>query len=150
MPATTLAEAMQANTDHDGMIHIGNPRRGCWNCGKVEQNYSANGKLILHHPGTECCAPAIKRLIELNRAELERHRKEAGDFKRAIAEMDEKADRSVGRDAADARMKADSMRRAFDIRNREHWSPIVDGDGDEPGLKGEIARLERILRELPA
>jgi len=149
MPAT-IAEVMQANTDRDGMIHIGDANRGCWNCGTVEMKYAGNGRLVLHHPGTECCAPAIKRLIELNRKELERHRNDAREFQQAIEEMDVKAERNVGKDAAEARMKADSMRRAFDTRKRDHWGPLVDGAHGEPGLKDEIARLERKLRELGA
>ena len=135
-------------TQKGDLIRIGNRNRGCWNCGTVLTKYSRNGKVALHHPGTECCAPAIKRLINLNREELARHRNDARSFQNAIAEMDDKATRNVGRDAADATQKAASMRRAFEIRQREHWGPIVDGAHDEPGLKHEIARLEAKLREM--
>lgn len=145
-----IAAVLDAQQDASGLIHIGHAHRGCWNCGTVLTKYSENGKLALHHPGSECCAPAIRRLIDLNRQELERHRNDARSFQTAIAEMDDKASRNVGRDAADASQKAASMRRAFEIKQREHWSPIVDGAHGEPGLKDEIARLERKLREMEA
>lgn len=147
---TTLTQALQADIDRDGRLHIGNPRKGCWSCGSTRTKVSACGRVTLHHPSTECCAPAIKRLITLNRQELERHRNDARDFQNAIADLDEKAATRVGKDAADARQKADSMRRAFDTRQRDHWSPIVDGAHGEPGLKHEITRLERKLRDLEA
>ena len=143
-----LINAFDGHTDADGMLHIGNPLAACWNCGSHDIKYSGNGRVALHHPGSECCEPAIKRLLGLNREELARHRKDAADFKQAVFDMQDKAGRSVGRDSADMKAKADSMGRALTAKIRDYWTPLTDGAHGEPGLKQEIARLEQKLARL--
>ena len=143
-----LINAFKGHRDPDGLLHIGDARAACWNCGAREIKYSGNGRVALHHPGSECCAPAIKRLLALNRQELARHRSDAASFKQAVFDMQDKAASGVGRDAAEARAKSESMKRALDARIRDYWTPITDGAHGEPGLKQEIERLERKLARL--
>jgi hypothetical protein len=136
-------EVLQGTRDADGVLHIGDPNAGCWSCGATELKYSANGKVAVHHPGTECCAPAINRLIEMMKTERTRHRKDAADFNAAIAAERARAENSIGNEAAKARARADSMQRAFDSKLRDYWLPITDGTEGEPGLSQEIERLSR-------
>jgi hypothetical protein len=148
MSAITLPEAL-GRTDARGRTIIGHAHRGCWSCGTVMRHESANGRVILHRPGSECCAPAITRLLGLAREELARHRKDAAAMRERVNEAaNAAAENPNGRDAVALRAKAESVKRAYDNRFRDHWGPLVDGDDDEPGLKREIARLERKLAEM--
>jgi predicted nucleic acid-binding Zn-ribbon protein len=122
--------------DADGVTHVGDPLAGCWNCGAGELKYSDNGRVALHHPGSECCESAIDRLINLHTLELARHRTDATNMRNAITEQHQRAEQSFGNASAEARMRAERMQKGYDRRTRDHWQPLADD------LKAEIARLE--------
>jgi hypothetical protein len=134
--------AKHLGTDHDGITHIGNPRAGCWNCGAQELKYSENGKVALHHPGSECCEPAIKRLLGMHAAELARHRGDARSLMNEVTEAEQRAGSTYGNAGVEAKDRARRMRSGYERREREYWVPLANE------LKTEMARLEAKLRAI--
>jgi hypothetical protein len=135
--------------DRDGIWHIGRGSRGCRHCGKVEVHYAANGKAAWHHPGTSCCVGAIKNQLTWRRDDLQRYRNEAAQARREVDELHQKAERAIGREAAEARALAERAERGYQAKVQA-WRRLTDGDPtlEIVGIKNEIADLERHLAEL--
>ena len=55
---------------HENTHIIGRNTKGCPHCGHKDIKIAANGKLELHHPGTECCTPRIKQQIQWRQNEI--------------------------------------------------------------------------------
>jgi len=151
----SLVAKMDADRDEDGVLHINRGAPGCRYCGTTEVKYSANGKVAMHHPGAECCAKAITRMLAIRReekaklyAEYKRLEDEANDLERDAAHM-------VGKEAMDAKTRVAKMRNG--LRNRTHdghdhrpqgeWHLRIYGNEHLGvlGLEHEIAELESKL-----
>lgn len=123
---------------HDGQIEIGRGTPGCRHCGHRDSKYAGNGAAVLHHPGAECCADAVRDQIGWRKADLENLR---AATKRDQAELDEArtvAHESVGRDAATAESRAAKISRANHRRLEARTATAAE-------IKEEIRRLEQIL-----
>ena len=57
----------------DGVIQLGSKDRGCRHCGAVEVTVSACGRVAWWHPGTNCCAAAIRDRVGWREEELAAH-----------------------------------------------------------------------------
>lgn len=143
--------------DRDGIWHIGRGTRGCRHCGKTEMHYAENGKAVIHHPGTTCCPSAIRDQIAWREADLARLRKLAREAREEVDEVHRRAERAIGREAADARALAERAERGYAAR-LARWQLLTDGGVDplnrgEPphlGSKQEIRDLERLLEAVAA
>jgi len=143
----------ERDIDRDGVWHIGKGTRGCRHCGKAEVHYAANGKAAWHHPGTSCCAGALKDQLTWRRDDLQRYRDEAAQARREVDELHQKAERAIGREAAEAHSLAERAERGYQAKVSA-WRRLTDGDPhmEIVGIKNEIAELERHLSalEVPA
>lgn len=145
-------ELLGGEKDEHGVIHIGKKSPGCKHCGAKVQKVAANGKVVIHHPGAECCPAAVKDQIAYRTEELRVMRKLEVDLRHAVEEAEAHANELTGRDASTAKAAAAKMRRSYD-QQVERWKLIADGDPDDPlsvGLKDELTELERTYARLYA
>lgn len=144
-------------TTRDGTIHIGRNTRGCKHCGHIEHKRSANGRAILHHPGTTCCRKAIEDQLEYRRAELARLRQEAAEYQAEMDAVQARASATVGKEAAEATATLHRMNQAYE-QKLLRWRLQTDGGVDpleldappHVGLKQEIRELEQMLQRAAA
>jgi hypothetical protein len=132
--------------DADGIIHIGRNTPGCRHCGHRDMKYSENGRVCLHHPGTTCCAKAVKDQIGWREQELADLRRAAREYQDEMRDTERIAGSTVGADAVAARNKLAKMQAAYPVKV-ERWRRLTDGDPQtgDMGLKPEIDELRSIL-----
>ena len=159
MPAAfvSLTEAFESERDANGVLHLNSRAPGCRHCGHKATKASHDGRAVLHHPGTECCAQAIQNLINARKQErtdiyatYDRAKAEAEDLERKAAD-------ATGKDAAELNTRAALVRRAMSARMSDgrdrpqgEWHARVHGsrERDFLGLNTEIRELERKLADM--
>ena len=138
--------------DADGVIHIGRATPGCRHCGQRDTKYSENGRVCLHHPGTTCCANAVRDQIAWRERELADLRRVAREYQDDMRATERAAESSVGAQAAEARNKLVRMNLAYPLK-LDRWRLLTEG-GTDPferdaaphmGLKQELDELRSIL-----
>ena len=132
--------------DADGVIHIGRNTPGCRHCGQRDMKYSDNGRVCLHHPGTQCCANAVKDQIVWRQQELTDLRRLAREYQDEMNDTERVASSTVGALSVEARNKLAKMQAAYPIK-LERWRRLTDGDPStgDMGLKPEIEELRSIF-----
>lgn len=123
----------------DGRIVLGRNAAGCRHCGRREVHYATNGRAEFWHPGTTCCAAAVRDQISWRTDELQRLRADLETARQAIDEERRLAENAIGREAAAHVAKVAAMTRGYEAKIK-HRSPAARE------LKDEIAELERLER----
>jgi hypothetical protein len=140
------------STYHDDIRILGNPRQGCRHCGTVIKRTAANGRAIIYHPGTTCCAGAIKDQIQYREGDYARLRANGEQLLAAVDDLEAKANRAVGKEQTELLNEATKARAAYE-RHARQFRIETDGDRDSDiiGLKNELrelrAQLDRIERD---
>lgn len=123
---------------HAGQVELGRGTPGCRHCGHRATKYAGNGQALLHHPGADCCADALKDQITWRTGDLEALRNATVDDRTLLAEAERNAMDLVGREAATAGALAAKIRRANDQRLQARTARAN-------AIKAEIRDLEAAL-----
>lgn len=143
---------MTITSTHTDRMILGNPHQGCRHCGTVMTKHAKNGRAIIYHPGTTCCADAIKDQIRYREGDLARLKADGEQLLARIDDLEAKANRAVGKEQTELLNEATRARAAYE----HHTTRIrreLDGDphADTIGLKNELrelrAQLDRINRD---
>jgi hypothetical protein len=151
-----IADTLNAERDKDGVLHINPHAPGCRYCGRADIKYSRDGRTALHHPGTECCAKAIERLLNARKLDKANVYALHERWTREADEMEVKARSLSGKDAGELNLRAVNTRRAISVKMHDgrdnrpqgEWHIRVHGNDelDVLGLNAEIRELEAKLR----
>lgn len=115
---------------------------GCRDCGTIMTYTTPTGQYI-ERPGTECCAPAVRRQIAWRSAEIDRVQAVVAERRKDLERLElqiEEAEYPTQRKALEARAAA--TRRRFDAAMHAVHEPQLRE------LSSEIARLKRLLHTM--
>lgn len=132
---------MDLPRDETGRLVYGNPTKGCRFCGYVAEKVSEDGKVILYHPGTECCEDALKQTISNREGEITLKKRQAQQHLDELDRLEETVrvygeNRSTA--AAEARLRLEKARAGVAPR-----VAALRAEVDELAL--EVADLRRRL-----
>lgn len=125
-----------------GAVVLGDKRRGCRHCGHVAVTVSADERVRWYHPGTSCCAGAVRDQLRWRQDELQGLRNE---WRRANAEVNELDTAAVEAPPAERkRLEADAARkrRGLQVRVDEVWRPhAAELEAEVHALQAQLARF---------
>ena len=133
--------------DEDGRIILGRKDQGCRHCGKVEMKYASNGRVVLYHPGAECCVQAIDDQIRHRKGEIDDLNKQVGAKKTAL-ELLAQETRMYDRDS-----KSTEATKAFyrlEMAEMQYQNSLKTIEGRIIEVSAEITDLKAKRGELSA
>lgn len=131
--------------DEAGRLVLGNPEQGCRYCGEIGIKVAENDRLVLYHPGAECCARAVADQLRYRQLALENLRKRMEARQEHLGQLEEEAR------LYDPTSRATEATRAWAIYER---AKANFDDATEPlreeikTTTGEIRRLEARLTRM--
>lgn len=140
---------MSITTYNENTQTIGDPNTGCRHCGEIVRRTSANGRVIIYHPGTTCCPSAIRDQIRYRENDYARLKAEGERILQTIDDLEAKANRAIGKEQTELLNEANKARAAYE-RHTHSFRQQTDGDGtsDTIGLKNELRELRAQLHQL--